>query len=200
MVGAKALFGIVGDRQGPGLSSTAREELGVFRDGPDGQKSSVSALRALQAAQKFNTDVSPIASVPLLLCASSSHPTPSCCPPTVRLTPPPKPPPSPSPLHTNLHSLASSSVSDPVSLFTSCCFLPAPARNRTALDARVLRIVTPAPLCTPNSNYSARTLPTGRLPLQSLSHELWFLQTAAQTCFSPPREAAIEVDLLSQTH
>lgn len=124
--------------------------------------------------------------------ASSSHPTPSCCPPTVRLTP------HHHPLRTDLHSLASSSVSDPASSFASCCFLPAPARYRKALDARVLRIVTPAPLCTPNSNYSARTLPTGLLPLHSLSHELWFLQTAAQTCFFPPREAAIEVDLQSQ--
>ena len=59
------MFGIVGDTQ-TGLSSTARDELGVFRDG---QKSSgsVSALRALQEAQKFNTDVSPSV-VPLLLC------------------------------------------------------------------------------------------------------------------------------------
>lgn len=181
----------MGDRQGPGLSSTARDELGVFRDG---QKSSgsVSALRALQAAQKFNTDVSPGA-VPLLFCIflpphalllSSHSKTYS--------------PPQPSPLHTDLHSLASSSVSDPASSFASCCFLPALVRYRKALDARVLRIVTPAPLCTPNSNYSARTLPTGRLPLHSLSHELWFLQTAAQTCFFPPREAAIEVDLQSQ--
>jgi hypothetical protein len=130
----------------------------------------------------------------LCLCcsASSSHPTRSCCPPTVRLTP------HHHPLHTDLHSLASSSVSDPASSFASCCFLPAPARYRKALDARVLRIVTPAPLCTPNSNYSARTLPTGRLPLHFLSHELWFSQTTAQTCFFPPREAAIEVDLQSQ--
>lgn len=31
--GAKAVLGIVGDRQGPGLSSTARDELGEIRYG-----------------------------------------------------------------------------------------------------------------------------------------------------------------------
>ena len=60
---AKAVFGIVGDRQGPGLSSTARDELGEIRYG---REDTVSALRALQAVQKFNTDVSPGA-VPLPL-------------------------------------------------------------------------------------------------------------------------------------
>jgi hypothetical protein len=53
---AKAVFGIVGDRQGPGLSSTARDELGEIRYGREG---TVSALRALRAGQKFNTDTSP---------------------------------------------------------------------------------------------------------------------------------------------
>lgn len=56
LFGAKAFFGIVGDRQASGLSSTARDELGVFRDGSKGH---VGALRALRADQKFNTDTSP---------------------------------------------------------------------------------------------------------------------------------------------
>lgn len=61
--GAKAVFGIVGDRQAPGLSSTARDELGEFRDGArrEGHDLRVMSvlLRALRADQKFNTDTSP---------------------------------------------------------------------------------------------------------------------------------------------
>ena len=98
------LFGIVGDRQGPGLSSTARDELGVFRDGQKSSGSvSVSALRALQEAQKFNTDVSPSV-VPLLLCIFLP-------PHALLLSSHSK---TRSPLHTDLHSLASSSVSDQI--------------------------------------------------------------------------------------
>lgn len=62
--GTKALFGIVGDRQGSGLSSTARDKLGVFRDGRETQ---VSALWALRAGQKFNTDTSHGPTPPALL-------------------------------------------------------------------------------------------------------------------------------------
>jgi hypothetical protein len=35
---AKAVFGIVGDRQGPGLSSTARDELGEIRYGREAHR------------------------------------------------------------------------------------------------------------------------------------------------------------------
>lgn len=96
LFGAKAFFGIVGDRQASGLSSTARAELGVFRDGSKGH---VGALRVLRAGQKFNTDTSPgPTSLALLLPLPFSH-----CPPTLRY---------PTTLFCCLHSFVSS-VSSP---------------------------------------------------------------------------------------
>lgn len=81
-----------------------------------------------------------------------------------------------------------------VSVFvTSCCSLPAPARNRTAqLEARVLRIV-------PRLHFAHQLLISlsGRSPRSArplCSPRPVVFAAAAPPCFSPPREAAIEVD------